>query len=126
MSNEAQIETAGVECHICGISSFDHIHKAGTKPKDFILMDGEVVTPSSEPKEWRQRLNKIFFGGVPIEEMGSNQVDEQKLIEFISAEKSLSYRQGLEKAKEILLRTGSRVSSLGAIEEEINKVNKRI
>ena len=40
-----------VECYICGISSFDHLHKAGTKPKDFIRVDNEV-TPDQQLKEW--------------------------------------------------------------------------
>lgn len=33
--------------------------------------------------EWEARLNEEFFCGIPIDEMGTNQVDEKKLQDFI-------------------------------------------
>lgn len=31
-----------IECTVCGICSFDHIHRAGTKPKDFEMIPEEI------------------------------------------------------------------------------------
>jgi hypothetical protein len=32
---------------------------------------------------WKEELNKQFFGGIPMEEMGTDQVDEKELQDFI-------------------------------------------
>lgn len=45
------------------------------------------MNPTSEQYlaslEWKKELNKQFFYEIPIEEMGSNQVNEQELYDFI-------------------------------------------
>lgn len=44
--------------------------------------------PCHHPRETtKERLNAQFFSGIPTEEMGSNQVDEVKLLSFIEQEK---------------------------------------
>jgi len=40
------IKALGKECDFCGISSFSHLHRAGTYPKDFeYLEDNSVADP---------------------------------------------------------------------------------
>jgi hypothetical protein len=57
----------------------------------------------SKPNEntsWRGRLNKRFFGGAPIDELGTNQIDEKLLQEFIEDElQSLISQLEVEKEK---------------------------
>lgn len=53
-------------------------------------------------KGWREELNKKFFGGIPMEEMGSNQVSEQELQIFISDVEARAREEERERIEKIV------------------------
>lgn len=64
------------ECRICGIKSFAHIHRAGSKPKDFEKIEENSMSNSTQNDLKRARL-------VPIEVFGAE--DGYGLCDAVSA-----------------------------------------
>lgn len=44
------------QCKICGVSSFDHIHKEGTQPKDFEIITNSTKTPWTAKQSKSKRV----------------------------------------------------------------------
>ena len=47
------------ECYICGVSSFDHEHKKGTKPKDFIRIKEALIAQKNGKITIDERMTRL-------------------------------------------------------------------
>lgn len=70
--------TSRIYCEECGEKRTDTKDVSG-----YCIGHMKEHTPIKE-NDWKRDLNREFFGGIPMEEMGTNQVDEYKLQSFIS------------------------------------------
>lgn len=59
-----------------------------------IWVDGQKSI--QKQSTWQERLNKQFFSGIPMDEMGSNQVEESELHGFILSEREALLREIVE------------------------------
>lgn len=64
-----------------------------------ILEQKSMSMEEEKDTSWEARLNKQFFGGVPIDEMGSNQIEESELQGFILSERKAAKEEEREKSR---------------------------
>ena len=58
------VDTPGVDCPICGITSFAHVHKKGTKPKDYDRIESGL--DKVELLQRKDRLECMIANGIMI------------------------------------------------------------
>jgi hypothetical protein len=102
-------------CPICGISAFDHLHEAGKKPKEFVMLgDGSVrccdngdmdedhqclkqaVNGKSNDKKILDRFYDLYRDGRKNHKMSSGDIDYFKASKFLLDELDLQKKHILD------------------------------